>query len=45
MLGTPMLVLLNGDVSRQMDVQFWNLQTKYRDVTCVCRRLVEVDGT
>lgn len=45
MMGTPVSVLLNVDASRQVDVQFWILPRKYGDVTCVCRWLVEVDGT
>lgn len=36
MTGIPVLVLLNGN-SRQVDVQFWNIQREYRDVTYVRR--------
>lgn len=44
MAGIPVLVLLNGDVSRQVGEPFWHMQREYRDVTYVCRWLMEVDG-
>ena len=42
--GILVLALLNGDVSRQVDVPSWPMQQECRDVTYVRRWLVEVDG-